>query len=291
MENNKTQTTEINEYFINYKIDAEKAINHKDIYAFLNQSGKDTSKNLLGILEKYINIDANENLKDKTKSNILKKIVYPLKELSAEKQKEFKQDLIDFIKQRKTEIISNRQKINDYFKDKTIDVETPLYHIDIYTYLHKVDNAHEKLSKILNKELPALLKKDYVINEIVKPLKDMNIEKNVKILLAEDIKLHNKIKVENIKHYFTNREINPETPLWDKDIYAFLVQNKMEGRGLLKDLLKAAADIDLKDGSLEKKYLVDVVKAIKDLGKDAEKEFKTKLAKGVGQNQKLQIKK
>lgn len=280
--NGKTVET----FFLKYKIDVKKPLSTNDLYAVSNH---DKSNSLLEkLIQKYLPSFSKQGDKYISKKEMLENIITPL---TANKQdKAFKKELSELLAQLRKDNIQAQKEIKDFYKNYNIDVDKPLYHTDIYAYLNKVDNGIERLSKILNKELPAKMDKNFVINEIVKPLKEQKIEKPIKEGLirsiAEGQKNRDAFEKQNekAKEYFQNYPINAEKALWDKDIYAFLQQGGKEARKKLSEMVKDITGSDITKGKMVKAYVIkNIVVPIKEA--DREQKFKEDMIKFLNKGQ------
>ncbi len=280
--NGKTVET----FFFKYKMDVKKPLSTNDLYAVSNH---DKSNSLLEkLVQKYLPGFSKQGDKYISKKEMLEKIISPLK--TNKQDKAFKQELSKLLSELRAGNKKAQKEIKEFYKNYKIDVEKPLYHTDIYAYLNKVDNGVERLSKILNKELPATMDKNFVINEIVKPLKEQKIEKPIKEGLIRSIAEANKSNEalekqnEKVKEYFQNYPINAEKALWDKDIYAFLQQGGKEAKEKLSEMVKGITGDDITKGKMVKAYVIkNIVIPIKEAGK--EQEFKESMLQFLNKGQ------
>lgn len=195
-------------YFENYTIDPEKALSHKDIYAFLNKS---TNVNgLKNLIKETIGKDIQIKIPS-TKAYILKNIVYPIKELQQEKS--FKTALNSLVSVDKDlEIIEqNTQKksfseVRDFYLSYDINPENKLGHHDIYAFKVQFGkggkNALETITSLLlenNVEITKNPNKKEVLEKIIYPIKNENKEIDFKANLLSAIDMKENLDLSLVK--------------------------------------------------------------------------------------------
>lgn len=272
------QEQNFHQYYYHYFINTKTPLIANDVYAVINV---DNNNSLDDFIRKFLPNYQNNHEKGVKKVDIEKEIIEPLMKVG--KSEEFKKELAKVYLKLKKE---NKQEAKEYFKNYEIDVEKPLQHKDIYAFLNKVNNGIERLGQIIGKQdLPAKMDKDFVINEIVNPIRqEKNGGKLVKEAMVRYINSENKrenLKQQvnsTVKNTFANYKVNRETPLWDKDIYAFLQQTGKEGRQLLNKIVKDITGKELSQGKIYKNTAInDIVKPIKEAGKNVEMNIKNAL--------------
>lgn len=295
-EQNEQQEQNFHQFYYRYFINTKTPLIANDIYAVINV---DKTNSLDNLVKQFLPEYNNSHEKNMKKADIEQKIIEPLMKTGSSDK--FKVELAKIYLELKKE---NKQDAKEYFKNYEIDTEKPLQHKDIYAFLNKVSNSIEKLEQIIGKDLPAKMDKEYVINEIVKPIKQAGSDKSLKEMMVRVISLENKKNNsqkqvnDTVKNTFANHKVNRETPLWDKDIYAFLQQTGKEGRELLNTIVKKTTGKELPKGKIYKNMAVnDIVKPIKEKGKDYEMKVKGALVdkiekvKGISQSQEEKQKK
>lgn len=270
----KNQKQEENKYFFNYILDPETPLFHNDIYAFLNQVYK--SNNILSeLVQKYLPDLHEKGLPDKLYKNfVINEIIKPLKNNG--KEMDFKNELIEHINKHVKE---KKDNIKEYYQNYVIKPDTPLFDNDIFAFLNKIPSGRKYLQEITNIELPPRLDKNYVINNIVKPLKEAGVEKEIKASLIDIVENYDTIKKgenKSIKEYFKNYEIWVDAEISHKDIYAFIAKMpKKEGINYLK---MAFPDVQFPENNKDfnRNFVIkQIVEPIKNQGLD--KYFKERL--------------
>lgn len=248
MTNKENDREQINSYFENYKIDENKPLNHKDIYAFLNKT------NSYEDLKNLVNIHANKELDLKVypvKSDVLEKIVYPIKEF--DKEKEFKEGLNSIInnfkENKKSEAKADTpfKEVGQYYKEYELDSSKSLNHRDVFAYLIQYgEGGKEKLEEITseilgeNVQLPVdhkIPQKKEILNNIVYPIYNINSQKTFKYHIINSLESKkNQKEVVNEDKFLDKLEnlLETDEKLTLEDIDTIIsIEN---GRDLLEEL-------------------------------------------------------
>lgn len=279
MAEEKKDVTSPELYFEKYNIRDDKQIRTTDIYVLLNYTkGKENLiDKVKDVLKKHIPaVDFKEVALKDFRKEYVQNLIAPFEQADTKEVQAFKADLISLHKELKALHKEEIKKIKEYYKNNDIDLTQPLHHNDIYNYINKVKDGVNKLSVILNKELPAVLHKDYVIKEIVKPINDAGMASKVKNALVADMKnnLANKVE-QKAQNKFKNWEFIDNGKIWDKDIFAFLSQSNKEGKELFNKKLMELTGKALPAGKMTMDFLIkEIVKPIKNMGEAVEQDFK-----------------
>ena len=285
------QEQDFHQYYYRYFINTKTPLIANDVYAVINI---DKNNTLDDLVRKFLPGYQNNHEKGMTKAYIEKEIIKPLEQAGTAAN--FKMELSKHYLQLKK---GKTQGAKEYFKNYEIDVEKPLQHKDVYAFLNKVHNGIERLGQIVGKQdLPAKMDKDFVINEIVNPIRQGNDggklikEAMVRCINSENKRGSVKQQADNtVKNFFSNYKVNKETPLWDKDIYAFLQQTGKEGRALLSEIVKKVTGNELPQGKIYKNMVINnIVKPIKDAGKNVEMGVKGALVNMIEKVQNIDVK-
>jgi len=208
MKENITKSKEIQHYFENYVIDSSKAFSHKDVYAFLTQTGKNELKDFL--IKNLPELTMPINLK---KSSIIENIVNPIREMDSQKILEIKELMSQYCKDniKKTqlqEVIDKVDNWNEYYFNlrSNIDIAKALSHQDIYAFFNNPNFSQKNKIKAINNYLPVekkipidisaenLFNKNYIISHIVYPIRDCGKNTEFKTFLSQLYKNENKIE-------------------------------------------------------------------------------------------------
>lgn len=192
MEQQVTQTEtlkveNVKEFFNNYEIKPEIDLNHRDLYAFLNQTGKTGKEKLSELVKTYTGneLDFNQSI---PKDKMLKEVIYPIKDIL--KEHDFKQELVASLSLMKQENQSNKysvDEIKNFYNTYEIDPSKKLSHNDIYAFSAQMKKGGmKKVNEIMvsltgtNPELKFSATKTEVITSVITPIKEANLEKDFK---------------------------------------------------------------------------------------------------------------